>query len=95
MVELTPEERARIYAEEKARMEAREQVVADKKKSPTWKALMVFGILMVLGSPFLPVMAALTNQTPATGSMSLMLFGALLGATLFIVGVVLRFTSKS
>jgi hypothetical protein len=45
MADLTPEERQRIYEEEKARVEAREKIEAEKKK-PRHGCLMLFGLFL-------------------------------------------------
>ncbi len=56
-MELTPEERQRIYEEEKARIEARESITSERRhKAPSWTAvgcgvvLGLFALLWVIGT---------------------------------------------
>ena len=49
MAELTPEERQRIYEEEKARIEARTEIEGDKKKKSSHSGcLVLFGLVVIL-----------------------------------------------
>lgn len=52
MADLTPEEKQRIYEEEKARIEAREKIEGEKKKKPRHGCLMLFGLFFVLAVVF-------------------------------------------
>ena len=55
MVELTPEERQRIYEEEKARIEARTKNESGQKKKPRFGCLMTIGLFVVIIAVFLTI----------------------------------------
>lgn len=55
MAELTPEERQRIYEEEKARLEAHTRNESEQKNKPRYGCLMIIGLLVVLIAVFLAI----------------------------------------
>lgn len=89
-MELSPQDRERIYLEEKARLEARERVIAERRANPTWKAAMLAGVFLSLSSLAVPVVErAIPRLFTGLDTTDVMVAVVFMGAAVFLVGMFL------